>query len=190
MFAIVMLTILWIAVTIPGFGGLYTAFILLFSRACRWFAFGVGSTAFCRLVMTTEVLLHLDLDLLPSDRITTQIFSFMLTDCEFLLITSTIIGLMFLGGGIFAIVVLTNLCDAGIDPGFGGSSHSLSICVFPDLLLVQVIALGVWTLACILSVLSITSDVLDQRNLGLGLLLILHLSSRITSLTIPGLSLA
>jgi hypothetical protein len=62
--------------------------------------------------------------------------------------------------------------------------------VFPDLLLVQVIALGVWTLACILSVLSITSDVLDQRNLGLGLLLILHLSSRITSLTIPGLSLA
>ena len=73
----------------------------------------------------------------------------------------------------WSILVLTNLCAAGIagiDPGFGGSVHSLDYCTFPGLLLVQVIALGV------------------------GLIVVLHLdllssllpSDRLTSLTTPG----
>jgi hypothetical protein len=76
-------------------------------------AFGVGSRAFCRLVL--EVLLHLDLALFPSIQIscfTTPGSSFIF-DSEFLLI---IIGLLFING----IVAAYGLATADVvnkDPG-------------------------------------------------------------------------
>ena len=85
-------------------------------------------------------------------------------------------------------MVLMILLAAGtIDTtGFGDSSHRLTTSSLPGIQVLVFIAFAVGSLACSLSTLSITVDVLDQHDLGLDLFLILQLSSQITSLAIPG----
>ena len=65
---------------------------------------------------------------------------------------------------LIAILVLKNLCDAGIALGFGDSLHSLSTCSYPGMQVVLVMALGIGSIACSLSM---TAEVLP---LDLGLL--------------------
>ena len=154
-------------------------------------ALGVGCTTFC-LAMPTEVL-HLDLVLLASPRLTYlsnpgSIFTLM--DRQFLLIITTT-GLLFLDGillsayglatadvantdrtevseWLIAIVVLMNLCVAGIAPGFSSSLHGLSPS-FPGMQVVLVLIAFVGSKAFCLVM---PSEVL--LHLDLGLLSSLH----------------
>ena len=147
---------------------------------------GVGLIAFCRLVITVDVL-HLDLVLLPSDQrccFTPPGFSFIFMFCQFFLILLSgappldslqlvqWISPDFVASGVLipmmTIVVLKNLCAAGIVLELGDSLYSLSTCL-PGMLVVLVLisSLGVGSRAFCLVM---TADVL----LDLSLLSSLH----------------
>jgi hypothetical protein len=112
LFTIVVLMNLCTADTAPGFDdSLCSVYSSYFSGMQVVLAFGVGSIAFCRLVMGMPLHdeLYIDLVLLPSDKVSclpTPVSTFRLTDCKFLLII-ILSGLISLGGLVATYVLAT-----------------------------------------------------------------------------------